>query len=393
MKANARGWAILLCGAAIQILTGIPAAWGVFREPLTGQYGLSGTQSDLAFSVLIAAFGAGCALGGVLEDKKGPRPAALWGTALLILGFAAAGFVPEGKAALFCLAFSVPAGLGSAFLGPAVFGCAQKWFRSRKGLATGIIGGAVGASGAFLTTFVRGVNGRWGLRICFWALGGAVALVCIPASLLLKDPPLPPQRPELQGKAFRQPPALRPRQLIRRPAYWLAFAMVVSAAPSMLLLSPAVVQIGQDRGLSEQAAHLSIVLGSVGSAAGRLLCPLASDKLGRRRVYMAVFGVLAGLCVAFAPAQGVWVIVVYTGLAFCYSGQNALLPALSSDLFGLKGAGTNYGFLALGTGVGSLLCHAATRLWDGAALHPFLGTACALAGAGCAWALGRTARR
>ena len=36
-----RPWAILAAGAAIQILTGLPAAWGVFQQPVMEEYGLS----------------------------------------------------------------------------------------------------------------------------------------------------------------------------------------------------------------------------------------------------------------------------------------------------------------------------------------------------------------
>ena len=32
-------WSILAAGAAIQILTGIPAAWGVFQGPVRQEYG------------------------------------------------------------------------------------------------------------------------------------------------------------------------------------------------------------------------------------------------------------------------------------------------------------------------------------------------------------------
>ena len=44
----------------------------------------------------------------------------------------------------------------------------------------------------------------------------------------------------------------------------------------------------------------------------------------------------------------------YAGLTFCYSALAAVLPALSTDLFGFPHAGVNYGFLALGQSVGSL---------------------------------------
>lgn len=148
-------WAILAAGAAIQVLTGLPAAWGVFQQPVMEEYGLSERGAGLAFGLLIAAFGVGCVLGGFLQDKKGPRCAGLWGTGLLCGGFFAAASLPGEAGGWFWAAFSVPAGLGTAFLYPSIQSCAQKWYAGRKGLATGVIGGAVGLSGAFLTVFVR----------------------------------------------------------------------------------------------------------------------------------------------------------------------------------------------------------------------------------------------
>ncbi len=48
-----RPWAILAAGAAIQVLTGLPAAWGVFQSPVMEEYGLS-EQGQAMPSVLIA---------------------------------------------------------------------------------------------------------------------------------------------------------------------------------------------------------------------------------------------------------------------------------------------------------------------------------------------------
>ena len=98
-------WTILAAGAAIQVLTGIPAAWGVFQQPVMDEYGLSEQGAGYAFGILIAAFGVGCVIGGFLQDKHGPRCAGLWGTALLCGGFFAAAMLPGGSAGTFFLAF------------------------------------------------------------------------------------------------------------------------------------------------------------------------------------------------------------------------------------------------------------------------------------------------
>ena len=383
-------WTILAAGAAIQVLTGLPAAWGVFQQPVMEEYGLSEQGAGYAFGILIAAFGVGCVLGGFLQDRHGPRCAGLWGTALLCGGFFAAGLLPPGSAEAFFLAFSIPAGLGTAFLYPSIQSCAQKWYADRKGLATGVIGGAVGLSGAFLTVFVRtAVRGFWvvqGIRGAFWALGAVTLPVCLVGSLLLQDPPQTgqTQKPQENGKNIID---LAPRQMLRTKQYWLCAGAVCFSTPAVLLFSPIILKLGMERGLEEQAALWSVVLGSVGSAAGRLLMPLLSDRIGRRPTDMLLFAVSAGLSAGFAFAQGWGVVACYAGLTFCYSALAAVLPALSTDLFGFPHAGVNYGFLALGQSVGSLAFPFAANFFGLEVGRHWMAVAAAGAGFACIRAL------
>ena len=383
-------WTILAAGAAIQVLTGLPAAWGVFQQPVMEEYGLSEQGAGYAFGILIAAFGVGCVLGGFLQDRHGPRCAGLWGTALLCGGFFAAGLLPPGSAEAFFLAFSIPAGLGTAFLYPSIQSCAQKWYADRKGLATGVIGGAVGLSGAFLTVFVRtAVRGFWvvqGIRGAFWALGAVTLPVCLVGSLLLQDPSQTgqTQKPQENGKNTI---ALAPQQMLRTKQYWLCAGAVCFSTPAVLLFSPIILKLGMERGLEEQAALWSVVLGSVGSAAGRLLMPLLSDRIGRRPTDMLLFAVSAGLSAGFAFAQGWGVVACYAGLTFCYSALAAVLPALSTDLFGFPHAGVNYGFLALGQSVGSLAFPFAANFFGLEVGRHWMAVAAAGAGFACIRAL------
>ena len=383
-------WTILAAGAAIQVLTGLPAAWGVFQQPVMEEYGLSEQGAGYAFGILIAAFGVGCVLGGFLQDRHGPRCAGLWGTALLCGGFFAAGLLPPGSAEAFFLAFSIPAGLGTAFLYPSIQSCAQKWYADRKGLATGVIGGAVGLSGAFLTVFVRtAVRGFWivqGIRGAFWALGAVTLPVCLVGSLLLQAPPQTGQTQKTQENG-KNTIDLAPRQMLRTKQYWLCAGAVCFSTPAVLLFSPIILKLGMERGLEEQAALWSVVLGSVGSAAGRLLMPLLSDRIGRRPTDMLLFAVSAGLSAGFAFAQGWGVVACYAGLTFCYSALAAVLPALSTDLFGFSHAGVNYGFLALGQSVGSLAFPFAANFFGLEVGRHWMAVAAAGAGFACIRAL------
>lgn len=374
-QAQNRGPYILAAGAAAQLLTGIPAAWGVFQQPVMQGYGFSRGQAMLAFAVLVAAYGVGCAMGGLLQDAHGPRFAGLWGTALLAGGFFAASLVPVANAVLFLLVYSLPAGLGSAFLAPAVLACAQKWYKDKKGWATGVAGVAMGLSGAFFTLFVKGVGGAWGIRVCFAALGAVMLVICGAGALILQDPPAP-------ATSGTPQPGLDWPRMVRTTQYKLCVAAVALSAPAVLLFSPEIFKIATERGLPEAAAPCSIVLGSAASAAGRLLLPACSDKLGRKPVLYAVYLGLAAGSVWFAFAAEWWVLAAYAVLTFFYSGGAAVQPAFNTDLFGLPHAGVNYGFIALGMSGGSLVSYIGSQALPLAARH-WLAGACAVAGLVC----------
>ena len=374
MPKQNRGRYILAAGAAAQLLTGIPAAWGVFQKPVMQGYGFSRGQAMLGFAVLVAAYGVGCAVGGLLQDARGPRFAGLWGTVLLAGGFFAAAVVPPANAAMFLVVYSLPAGLGSAFLAPAVLACAQKWYQGKKGWATGVAGVAMGLSGAFFTLFVKGIGGRWGIRVCFAALGAVMLIVCGAGALILENPP---------ASAVGKPqPGLDYKQMLRTPQYKLCAAAVALSAPPVLLFSPEIFQIATERGLPEAAAPFSIVFGSAASAAGRMLLPALSDKLGRKPVLYAVYVGLAAGSAWFAFAGAWWLLAAYAVLTFFYSGGAAVQPSFNSDLFGLAHAGVNYGFIALGMSGGSLVSYIGAQALPLAARH-WLAGVCAIAGLVC----------
>ncbi|WP_337575742.1 MFS transporter [Fournierella sp.] len=372
---------ILAAGAVIQLLAGIPTAWGVFQEPVRAEYGFEEETASFVLSWLVAAFGAGGVAGGFLQDRLGPRFAALLGSAGLCAGFVAAGFVPGEMPWLFYLAFSAPVGAGCAFLYPAVMGCAQKWYADKKGLATGVIGVAVGLSGAALTVLVKWFIGLWGIRGCFWALGALLGLVCGGASLLLQNPP-----PKPAGQENQQ--GMTPREMLRTSAYWWITASVALATPAVLLFSPRILELARQSGLPETAAAWMVAVGAAGSAAGRLSLAAAGDKLGRRAVLVAAFGALAALSAGFAFAKEWLFLAVYAGLCFFYAGQAAVLPSLCTERFGLAHTGANYGLLALGMTAGSLGFPFAAKAFGLDTGRHWLAVGAALAGAFCLWRLG-----
>ena len=340
-----RGRVILAAGVLIQLFTGLPSAWAVLRAPVMDAYSLDAAAAERIFSFLLGAFGVGGVLGGLLLEGRGPRTAGLLGAGLLGLAFGLAGALPAGHPLLFYLAFSLPAGLGSAFLLPAVLSCAQKWYAGKKGLATGLIGGASGASGAVLTLLILQSCGRWGVRACLRLLGAVLTLLCGGGSLLLREP-LAQDTPAEQG--------LAPRQMLRTRQFRLCLAAVCLSCPAVLLFSPIILELAAQRGLDGASPLLCVMLGSAASAAGRLTMPLLGDHIGRRRTESLLFAALLLLSAGLWRAQGPWVIAAYCGLSFCYAGIAGVMPSLCTELFGLAHTGPNCALILLGTTLGSM---------------------------------------
>ena len=55
MKEQARAPKILAAGAAVQLLTGIPAAWGVFQRPIMEAYAFTRAEATMVFALLVAS--------------------------------------------------------------------------------------------------------------------------------------------------------------------------------------------------------------------------------------------------------------------------------------------------------------------------------------------------
>ena len=381
---------VLAGGAGIQLFSGIPAAWGAFQPGVERDYALSTDQATWIFSFVICAFGIGCVLGGALQDTLGARRSCLLGAAGLGGGFFAASFFPAGQPLWFYLAFSIPVGLGCALLTPSVMSCAQKWWPQKKGFATGVTGCAAGLSGAVLTLAARWLGGSRGMPVCFRVLGCVMAAVCTLGALTMQPPPAAAE-PDGGASSFakdgtagrcskRENGTQHPLQALRTADYWLLVCAVAAAAPTVLLFSPVILPLAQQRGLDENAASLAIITGSLMSAGGRLLMPWLSDRIGRRRTDLLLFAALTGFSAAFAFAQGWWVVAVYACLTFCYSGQAALLPAFATDRFGQRRAGLNYGLLTLGMSAGSLIFPPLARMLQGENAPHWIAASAAAAG-------------
>jgi MFS family permease len=105
------------------------------------------------------------------------------------------------------------------------------------------------------------------------------------------------------------------------------------------------------------ALPLSLTLSRVTNGLTRPFFGWVSDRIGREMTMFVAFSLEAlAILVLFAFIDRPALFVVLTGLVFFGWGEIfSLFPSTLTDTFGPKYAATNYGFLYIAQGVGSIL--------------------------------------
>ncbi|MDL2215874.1 MFS transporter [Ruminococcaceae bacterium OttesenSCG-928-N02] len=366
---------VLIAGAMVVVPGALPGLWGTFQKAVCEGYGISEAQAGMIFTCTIASFGLACIITGALGDKLGPKMVAGTGACLLLFGFCSSALMPQGSPFYLCLGYSVPIGLGCACLYPPAMSCVQKHYPQRKGLATGVLGASLGLSGAAITYGGRALIHFFGIRVCFLVLGIVLFALVFTGAMGLWVPAVAP------GLAQNKR-GLTPREMAGTAPYYLLLAATFLATPTTQLFSPRVVEMGMERGLSEGAAVLSLALSSLANGAGRFAMPMLSDKLGRPKTSTLSFLLLGVASCGLWWAKGFWVPIMYGITTFFYSGQNAVMPAYCSDLFGLQHSGANYGLIAIGMTFGALAFPPLAQVYGGGYLPRHIIAICS-ASLGC----------
>lgn len=177
-----------------------------------------------------------------------------------------------------------------------------------------------------------------------------------------------------------------PRRMLGTWQFYLVSGGFFLAVPAYFLLSPMIMVLGEQRGLSHAAALTGVMLLSVANAAGRLIIPALSDHIGCRRTILGVFAFNILVLAPLTVARGYGFLALVGCVAFAYGGFMGVYPALTTEYFGQAHNGYNYALVMLGFGLAALGCPylvAAVQqtIWGTALSFVLAGAACVLGGA------------
>lgn len=345
----------------MQVLLGMLYSWSVFRGPLAKAYGWSNVQTIAPYRYSLLVLVVGTILGGIWQDRKGPRLVATVGGALLGAGWLLSAIFGANPTALI-LTYGCMVGLGTGFGYVTPIATLVKWFPDKRGMMVGLAVMGVGVSPLVFAPFIEALIGADASRFAAtiprtFIIIAAIQLVgVIGAAQFYRTPPTGWRPPGWQpGPASvstrdqRSPGAMLAtwQFYVLWVVYFLGCAVGLTAIGEA---SPVVKAMAKSAAVSGGVA-LGIM--SVFNGVGRLVWGSLSDRMGRARTLLGMC-----FCSAFAcafllrGATGFWQLQAGLCLAaFPFGGFLALMPSLTADYFGPKHVGANYGLLFTAFGV------------------------------------------
>jgi MFS family permease len=358
-------WLIPPAALSVHLAIGQAYAWSVFKSPLEGALGLTGTQSALPFQLGIVMLGLSAAFGGTLVERNGPR----WAMAVSAACFSS-GFLISALGAwtsqfwLVVVGYGLVGGvgLGIGYISPV--STLIKWFPDRPGMATGIAimgfgGGALIAS-PWSTQMLKSFGSdHTGIAQSF-AVHGVVYAVFMSLGVLLIRVPADGWRPAgwepvvAATNRMITTANVSARNAIRTPQFWLLWIILcfnVTAGIGILeKASPMIRDFFKSTStpVTVAAAGGFVALLSLANMGGRIIWSSTSDLVGRKNIYRIYLGVGAVVYLVIALAGNVstplFVVCAMVILSF-YGGGFATIPAYLKDLFGTYQVGAIHGRL------------------------------------------------
>ncbi|MCL2077307.1 MAG: MFS transporter [Oscillospiraceae bacterium] len=376
---NKQGLKTLIAGTVLQLFLGIIYVWSVFKNPVSLYYGWEPSDVGLTASFMLCFFVIGILSGGKLQMKIGVKFTALIGGLMVAVGMLATALIPQGELLgfidpetpfssylevtlvpivpvfLIYIFYGIIGGFGVGMGYNAAISTAQKWFPQNRGLATGISVCAFGASTVVFAPVVELLNGKFEVNVTLMILSGVFAAATL---LLFSFIKAPVDLPAPAIKAGELPPAARRQyttfEMLGSPRFYLIALSLMLGTSVFFIINPDLYDLAKDRGLESFATYLVMFTG-IANAAGRLGAPLMSDKIGREQADIIILTATAlgafGLCFA----QGGLLVAIIAVVAFCFGGYSGLYPVLTSENFGIKNIGSNYGAVMVGFMISALL--------------------------------------
>ncbi len=333
--------------------------WTLFTKPYQDALGVPLSAVQVTLTILIVLQTWLSPAQGYLVDKFGPRLLIASGCILSGLGWVSAAYTTS-LTGLY-LTYGLLCGVGTGIVYVGIIGLMVKWFPDRRGFATGMVAAGYGF-GAIATTFpIDTMIKTAGYQHTLLVFGIIMAIVGAAAALAMRPPraednlPAPAVMSSLRN--------VEPKDMLKTKVFWLMFVMMTMMSTGGLMVISQFAAFSRAFGVANvvvwglAALPLALTVDRITNGLTRPFFGWLSDRIGRENTMGIAFlfeaVAIAGLVAARNDAM---LFVILSAVVFFGWGEIfSLFPSTLTDTFGTKNATTNYGFLYMAQGVGSVL--------------------------------------
>ncbi|MDE2228805.1 MAG: oxalate/formate MFS antiporter [Alphaproteobacteria bacterium] len=359
-------WYQLVLGIVAMMAISSPQyVWTLFTGPLNKAMGTTLAELQWTFSLLIILQTFFSPFQAYLVDRFGPRLLISVGAIMAGGSWVLAAFATNIWALY--ITYGIIGGFGTGIIYVGIIGLMVRWFPDRRGLATGLAAAGYGFGAIFTSFPIADMVQTAGYQHTLVVWGLIQGVVGILAAQGLRTPPegyRPTGYSEETVRIEKQSKrSYAPREMLRNPIFYLLFVMMTMMSTSGLMVVSNVgpfaneYHVAQVLVLGMAALPLSLTLSRFTNGLTRPFFGWISDHIGREATMALAFSLEAlAILVLFGSLGNPALFVVLTGLVFFGWGEIfSLFPSTLTDTFGPKFAATNYGFLYIAQGVGSIL--------------------------------------
>jgi len=354
-------WGIALAAVLMQICLGAVYGWSVFKKPLMGVEHWSETSVQLNFTLAIFFLGVGTIIGGLWQDRVGPRKVAATAGILYGIGYMLSGIAASNHSLdLLYVGYGVLSGIGMGMGYICPVATLVKWFPDMRGLMTGVAVCGYGFGAAVMSPFAAWEIIKYGVPTTFWTLGIVYLIVVFCAAQFYANPP--------QGW---RPAGWEPRTAVARAAstydftvtealgkwqFYLLFVLLfLNVSAGIMIISQASPMAQEMVGMSVLQAAGMVGLISLCNGGGRVFWAWVSDHLGRARVYFLLFLIQVAIFFLLPRLHNVTLFsLAFALIGLCYGGGFGTMPSFTADFFGAKAMGGIYGIILLAWGLAAI---------------------------------------
>jgi OFA family oxalate/formate antiporter-like MFS transporter len=341
---------------AMIMIANLQYSWTLFVKPIQHTMGWKLSDIQWGFTLFILFQTWVQPLEGWLIDRLGQRVFITLAGVLCGLGWAGlsgAKTLPE------LYALYATAGIGASLVYGASMGSALKWFRNRRGLATGIMAAGFASGASLFVPVIARTIAADGYRAAFLRTGVFQGIAIVIVAQFLRMPPREAATTSLAAAKSRiGTHQFTTVEMLGSGHFYLLYVMFLLMGIGGLLVTAQVGPIAATWGFAPATLVLAATLSPLANGGGRVFWGQVSDRIGREKTMLVAFTIQAmclTLVITIGRTSPLWFIVTLLATYFTWGEIYALFPAALADYFGTRHATSNNCVLYTSKGVASIV--------------------------------------